>query len=85
MFCAYAKHMPVLFSSYFSLIVSILQLMISICRKLSRGWNNFELMVSICRKLSRGPEKKKKRKKEKKKKRKKSSGPGSTFPTPRQL
>ena len=26
--------------------------MISICRKLSRGWNNFELMISICRKLS---------------------------------
>ena len=27
--------------------------MISICRKLSRDWNNFELMISICRKLSR--------------------------------
>ena len=34
--------------------------MISICRKLSRGWNNFELMVSICRKLSRGRHQKKK-------------------------
>ena len=34
--------------------------MISICRKLSRGWNNFELMVSICRKLSRGRDQKKK-------------------------
>ncbi len=34
--------------------------MISICRKLSRGWNNFELMVSICRKLSPGRNQKKK-------------------------
>ncbi len=34
--------------------------MISICRKLSRDWNNFELMISICRKLSRGRNKKKK-------------------------
>ncbi len=34
--------------------------MICICRKLSRGWNNFELMVSICRKLSRGRNQKKK-------------------------
>ncbi len=34
--------------------------MISICRKLSRDWNNFELMVSICRKLSRGRHQKKK-------------------------
>jgi hypothetical protein len=33
--------------------------MISICRKLSRGWNNFEIMVtsSLCRKLSRGRKK----------------------------
>ncbi len=43
---AYSK--SVLFSSYFSLIVSILEPMISICRKLSRGWNTLELMVSIC-------------------------------------
>ncbi len=48
MFCAYAKHMSVLFFSYSSLIVSILELMISICRKLTGGWNKFELMVSIC-------------------------------------
>ena len=34
--------------------------MISICRKLSRGWNNFELMVSICTKLSWGRNLKKK-------------------------
>ncbi len=34
--------------------------MISICRKLSRGWNQFELMISICRKLSRGRNQKKK-------------------------
>jgi len=40
-------HMSVL-SSYFSLIESILEpMIISICRKLSRSWNNFELMVSI--------------------------------------
>ncbi len=32
----------------------------SICRKLSRGWNNFELMVSICRKLNPGRNQKKK-------------------------
>ncbi len=38
--------------SYFNYITSILELMISICRKLSRNWNNFELMISICRKLS---------------------------------
>ncbi len=31
-------------SNYFSYILLILQLMICICRKLSRGWNNFELM-----------------------------------------
>ena len=48
--------------------------MISICRKLSRDWNNFELMVSICRKLSPGRNPKKK-----------VSGPGSTFPTPHQV
>ena len=49
-------------SNYFSYIVLILQLMICICRKLSRDWNNFELMVSIhvCRKLSRGRNPKKK-------------------------
>ena len=52
--------MSVLFSSHFSLIESILELMVSICRKLSRGWNNFELMISICRKLSRGRNQKKK-------------------------
>jgi len=46
--------------NYFSYIVLILQLMICICRKLSRDWNNFELMVSICRKLSRGRNPKKK-------------------------
>ncbi len=34
--------------------------MICICRKLSRGWNNFELMISICRKLSSGRNPKKK-------------------------
>ncbi len=34
--------------------------MVSICRKLSRGWNNFELMVSICRKLRRSRNQKKK-------------------------
>ncbi len=47
-------------SSYFNYITSILELMISICRKLSRDWNNFELMISICRKLSRGRNQKKK-------------------------
>ncbi len=41
-------------------LLLFLELMISICRKLSRGWNNFELMVSICRKLSRGRNQKKK-------------------------
>jgi hypothetical protein len=50
-----ARHAP--YSNY---VTSILELMISICRKLSRGWNNFELMVSICRKLSSGRNQKKK-------------------------